>query len=137
VKQADSIALKPGAHREMKLQLNNAAGGRLKRSPDRRQFCFISVLFHEDISLHPSPGKGKIIYKFPWSIGRRKHPLGHGVVIRKTYLNYTKRAGSTIRSSDLVSSLSFLYMACNCETLRRSLRNAGANGHLRGGVHVW
>jgi len=62
VKQADSIALKPGAHREIKLQLNNAAGGRLKRSPDRRQFCFISVLFHEDISLHPSPRKGKIIY---------------------------------------------------------------------------
>jgi len=32
---------------EIKLQLNNAVGGRLKRSPDRRQFCFISVLFHD------------------------------------------------------------------------------------------
>jgi len=32
---------------EIKLQLNNAVGNRLKRSPDRRQFCFISVLFHD------------------------------------------------------------------------------------------
>jgi len=34
---------------EIKLQLNNAAiaaGGRLKQTADRRQFCFISVLFH-------------------------------------------------------------------------------------------
>jgi len=28
---------------EIKLQLNNAAGGRLKRTADRRQFCFISA----------------------------------------------------------------------------------------------
>jgi len=30
----------------MKLKQNETVDGRLKRSPDRRQFCFISVLFH-------------------------------------------------------------------------------------------
>jgi len=36
---------------EVKLQLNNAAGGRLKRNSRQptvgNQFCFISVLFHD------------------------------------------------------------------------------------------
>jgi len=30
----------------LKLKSNKTVDGRLKRSPDRRQFCFISVLFH-------------------------------------------------------------------------------------------
>jgi len=30
----------------LKLKQNKTVDGRLKRSPDRRHFCFISVLFH-------------------------------------------------------------------------------------------
>jgi len=30
----------------MKLKYNKTVDGRLKRSPDHPQFCFISILFH-------------------------------------------------------------------------------------------